>query len=80
MQLKSRQEGFETAFQNLDISFHYMKDGGVSNSLYSFIYQMNLDLVIALTEESSFLKAIYKQGLAQTLPYKINKPILIMKP
>lgn len=80
LQLKSRQDEFEAALNNVQLSFHYMKDGGVSNSLYSFIYQMNLDLIIALTEESSFLKAIYKQGLAQTLPYKINKPILIMKP
>jgi len=78
--LKKRQAGMEMLFSGMQIVFHYMKDSGVTHALYSFIYQMNIDLIIALTEENGFLKSIYKQGLAQTLPYVINKPILIMKP
>ena len=75
---QQEQENLREMFAEYNPEFHFMRLFDVDEALNLFAEEKNIDIIIAVQHNHSFLQKLYKRSRTQSISYKSNVPILII--
>ena len=75
---QKEQENLRQMFDEYNPEFHFMRLYDVDEALNLFAEEKNIDMIIAVQHNHSFLEKLYKRSRTHSMSYKSNVPILIV--